>query len=265
MVLLGIRRRWIASARSNRTPAASSARDVADRSARSRRASSASAAALLLRAGRSGTFLRDCKPTAALIRRSLVEWIACLKRSCRAVTDKRSSGRGGVFKAPFDWEVESRRCSDGRTPQHEGMDRGCWNGSRSRRVDKGSYLDWRPGTVNISMGSRRYEARRQHNRSLDAATTAPGFRTWLLSVDGNTHGPAGRDKSESKTCGWNPRLDKTIRATEDHAWTGVTVENAEDVVGASDVVRALRRVRRWRCGNPRSESRLRIRSSRSRL
>jgi hypothetical protein len=94
--------------------------------------------------------------------------------------------------------------------------------------DKGSYLDWRPGTVDIRWD--RVVTKIEGNTiTLDAPLTmaldpAHGRGTVRRY---SWPGRARRIGVENLRC--ESAFDRNNRHDEDHAWTGITVENAEDV------------------------------------
>lgn len=94
--------------------------------------------------------------------------------------------------------------------------------------DKGSYLDWRPNTVNIQWD--RVVTRIDGNKvTLDAPlTTALDAAHGSCTLRRYTWpGRARRIGIENLRC--ESSFDRTRPLDEDHAWTGIAVENAEDV------------------------------------
>jgi Family of unknown function (DUF6298) len=94
--------------------------------------------------------------------------------------------------------------------------------------DKGSYLDWRPGTVDIQWD--RGIAKIEDDKitldapltmCLDAAHTQSAIRRYTWP------GRARRIGVENLRC--ESAFDPKYPCDEDHAWTGITIENAEDV------------------------------------
>ncbi len=93
--------------------------------------------------------------------------------------------------------------------------------------DKGSYLDWRPGTVNIQwdrtitkIAGDTIEFDAPMTSALDAKLNRATVRRYTSGRLKN----AGVENLKLESA-----FDKTNPHDEHHAWTGITVENAEDV------------------------------------
>lgn len=164
-------------------------------------------------------------------RRALIRVIGRADRvtedKSRAVADKRVPVGAISFKLD---SAEGLKFGDPVVIEHPGIKE--WIAAigmdRFPSRDKGSYLDWRPGTVNISWD--RVVTKVDGNTvTLDSPLTT--------SLD-SAHGSCAMRKymwpGQVRQVGVeNLRLesayDKNNLRDEDHAWTGITVENAEDV------------------------------------
>jgi hypothetical protein len=189
-----------------------------------------------LQIGTSGVVLRGQGKETVLVgtgtdRRALIRVIGRTDRVTEdkswAVADKRVPVGAGALKLD---SAEGLKIGDLVMIEHPGTKE--WIAAigmdRFPSRDKGSYLDWRPGTVNV-----RWD---RVITNVDGNTVA--FDAPLTTALDSAHGTSTVRKytwpGRVRLIGVeNLRLesayDKNNLRDEDHAWTGITVENAEDV------------------------------------
>jgi hypothetical protein len=94
--------------------------------------------------------------------------------------------------------------------------------------DKGSYLDWRPGTVNIAW-DRTITGINGTTITLDASLPMALDSTYAKSSVRKYSWPGRVRHAGVENLRCESAFDKTQPQDENHAWTGVNIENAEDV------------------------------------
>ena len=119
--------------------------------------------------------------------------------------------------------------------------------------DKGSYLDWRPGTVNVQWDRvvTKIDGDDDHPRRPADHRARCGAR--VVPPCGSTRGRGGRGRSASRTCGWNPRSTRTTRTTRITPGPG-SRSRTRRTCGCGRCRSRTSRGRRSRCGSPRSGS-----------